>query len=159
MLNKPLLAFACLALVTAPSFAKKEREYEQAQTTVQSKTEEPWLKVQIQPGERDIIKRYYTEHPEALNQGEPIGKKKKNLPPGLKKKLERGGELPPGWQKKVARGEVMSDEVYYQSRPLSKEVIKLLPPPPPGTVVVVIQGKVVRLVEATRTIIDVFDLH
>ena len=159
MINKPLLAFACLALVTVTSFAKKEKDYEPAATTVPPKSGEPWLKVQIQANERDIITRYYSEHPEALNQGEPIGKKKKKLPPGLKKKLERGGELPPGWQKKVARGEVMSDDVYYQSRPLPREIIKILPPPPPGTVIVTVEGKVVRLLEATRTIVDVFDLH
>ena len=157
MLKEPLLAFAVLALLAAPCFAKKE--YEQPQAIVKSKSEEPWLKVQISSNEKDLIKRYYDEHPGALNQGEPIGKKKKKLPPGLKKKLERGGELPPGWQKKVARGEVMSDEVYYQSRPLPKDVIKILPPAPPGTIIVTIEGKVVRLLEATRTIVDVFDLH
>ena len=30
------------------------------------------------------------------------GPKYRNLPPGLQKKLARGGQLPPGWQKKFA---------------------------------------------------------
>lgn len=30
-----------------------------------------------------------------------FGNKYKNLPPGLQKKLARGGSLPPGWQKKI----------------------------------------------------------
>ena len=82
----------------------------------------------------------------------------KSLPPGLQKKVERGGELPPGWQKKVARGEVMDAEVYAHSRPLPPELLKRLPPQPRGTIVVTIEGKVVRLLEATLTILDVFDL-
>ncbi len=159
MLNKPLLALVLLSLITIPCFAKKEKEDEQAHTVVKSKSAEPLLKVQIQPNERDVINRYFSEHPEALSQGEPIGRKEKKLPPGLKKKLDRGGQLPPGWQKKVARGEVMPLDVYYQSRPLPKEIIGILPPPPPGTVIVTLEGKVVRLLEATRTIVDVFDLH
>jgi hypothetical protein len=36
--------------------------------------------------------------------------------------------------------------------------MKRLPPQPAGTIVITVQGKVVRLVEATLTILDVFDL-
>ncbi len=82
----------------------------------------------------------------------------KTLPPGLRKKVERGKELPPGWQKKIERGEVIDAQVYAHSRPLPPELRKRLPPPPPGTIVVTVEGKVVRLMEATLTILDVFDL-
>ena len=44
----------------------------------------------------------------AMNMGSGRNRPKKKLPPGLMKKLERGGELSPGWQKKVARGEVLA---------------------------------------------------
>jgi hypothetical protein len=37
-------------------------------------------------------------------------------------------------------------------------VVAKLPPPPKGTVVVVVQGKIVRLVEATLEILDVFEV-
>lgn len=82
----------------------------------------------------------------------------KTLPPGLQKKVERGRELPPGWQKKIARGEVLDARVYGHSRPLPPELLKRLPPQPSGTVVITVEGKVVRLIEATLTILDVFDL-
>ncbi len=85
-------------------------------------------------------------------------KKQKRLPPGLQKKLDRGGELPPGWQKKVARGEVMDGELYRQSRDLPPELRKRLPPSPAGTKIRQIEDKVVRILEATRVIVDVLDL-
>ena len=84
-------------------------------------------------------------------------KHQKRLPPGLQKKVERGGQLPPGWQKKVARGEVMSADVYKHCEPIAKEVLVKLPPQPQGTVLVRVEGKIVRLLEATKTIIDVLD--
>jgi hypothetical protein len=37
-------------------------------------------------------------------------------------------------------------------------VIVQLPPPPPGTVLVAIEGKVARLLLATREILDVFEV-
>ena len=40
-------------------------------------------------GEVRAIHEYYGAHPQSL-------------PPGLQKKLARGGTLPPGWQKKIA---------------------------------------------------------
>ncbi len=107
--------------------------------------------------ETSAIQQYYRAHPRPAppDQGK---KKKKKMPPGLIKKAERGGELPPGWQKKIARGEVMDPVVYRQSAPLPPELLRSLPPQPAGTVVVSVEGKIVRLVEATLTILDTFDL-
>lgn len=86
------------------------------------------------------------------------GKKPKGLPPGLAKKVERGGKLPPSWEKKCIQGEIMPPEVFKACKPLPKEVIVKLPPPPPGTILVAIEGKVARLMKATHEILDVFDL-
>ena len=36
----------------------------------------------------------------------------KQLPPGLQKKVEKGGELPPGWRKKLARGQTLDRSIY-----------------------------------------------
>lgn len=116
---------------------------------------EPWLKFTLTQEEQATIVKYYTSQ-SAKSQDENSGKKR--LPPGLKKKLERGGELPPGWQKKVARGEVMDVQVFQRAKPLSADLIRILPPQPRGTAIVVVEGKVVRLWEATRTIIDVLNL-
>lgn len=159
---KKLLAFAvCLALLTPCSYAKKNRkvsEHEAVKATSQDLVSNEWLDIEIIEPERERIREYYR-----LQQGDLItgkeGKKKKKLPPGLKKKLSRGGELPPGWQKKVAKGEVLDAEVYRNAAPFPDDLIKKLPPQPKGTVLIKVEGKIIRLIEATRTILDVFDLY
>ncbi len=111
----------------------------------------------VRADEVTAIRDYYRAHPASAP--EPAtGKKKKKIPPGLRKKVACGGALPPGWQKKVARGEVLDPVVYEHSRPLPPELVKTLPPQPQGTVIVTVEGKAVRLLEATLTVLDVFDL-
>ena len=121
-----------------------------------SSAKEPHVNVNVTIGapERDIIRAYVRTCVEA-----PKGKKSKGLPPGLAKKVARGGELPPGWQKKCVRGEIMPIEVHRHCLPLPPEIVVKLPPPPAGTILVAIDGKVVRLAKATREIHDVFDVH
>jgi hypothetical protein len=99
--------------------------------------------------EKRILRDYY---------GTEGSKKQKPLPPGLKKKVERGGELPPGWQKKMARGEVLPEDVYRYGRRLPDDVWRRLPRQPDGTSIIEVDGKVARIIDATRTVIDVFDL-
>jgi len=82
-------------------------------------------------------------------------KKKKALPPGLQKKVARGGQLPPGWQKKVARGEVLDGELYNSSISLPSDIIDILPTSPDGTSIRRIEDKVVRVIDATGVILDV----
>jgi hypothetical protein len=140
----PLALALCLAAVSAT--------HAQPATAPQAKPkgDEPWLKFTITSQEREVLKQHYgsSDHPA----------KQKPLPPGLQKKVARGGQLPPGWQKKVARGEVMPADVYKHTEPLSKVILVKLPPQPRGTILVKVEGKIVRLVEATKTIIDVLDL-
>ncbi|MBW1911075.1 MAG: hypothetical protein JRJ11_16315, partial [Deltaproteobacteria bacterium] len=57
------------------------------------------LDVEILPSDKEKIREYYQKDKEK-GVKEKKAKKKKALPPGLKKKVARGGELPPGWQKK-----------------------------------------------------------
>jgi hypothetical protein len=171
------LNLLCLLLVFALSpvyvYAEKEKSTNKKQSvdnqsSFQSNIQ-PWLKIGFTPKERNIIKQYFDE---LITKGEKKSKienkslpgnksktKKKSLPPGLAKKLARGGTLPPGWQMKVARGEVMDYEVYSQGQLLPEEILKKLPLGPDGTVLLKIGGKVVRLLEATRTIVDLFDLQ
>lgn len=106
----------------------------------------------ISQSERQIIESHLHEH--YVTQS---GKRKK-LPPGLAKKVARGKDLPPGWQKKIARGETMPEEVYKVARPLPKEILVKLPPPPAGTIMVAIEGKIARVLEKTRQILDVFEI-
>ena len=118
-------------------------------------TPEPLINVRISTNEQVIIQDYYQTHQLPLAE-KP---KKKKLPPGLQKKLARGGTLPPGWQKKVARGEVLDDQIYAAAHPLPPDLVRMLPPPPSGVVTIIVEGKLVRLIEASRTILDVFNIY
>ncbi len=114
----------------------------------------PNSKLVISAKEREII-QVYVNSQASSGHGD---KKHGGLPPGLAKKVERGGSLPPGWEKKVAVGQPMPPEVLKVAVPLPKEVVMKLPPSPVGTLTVAIDGKIVRLMEATKTILDVFDV-
>lgn len=103
--------------------------------------------------EREIIAAYVKQHG-----GDSKGKKGKGLPPGLAKKIARGGKLPPGWEAKVVRGQILSVEIFEHAHPLPRELTVQLPAPPVGTITIAIDGRLVRLFEATREILDVFEI-
>jgi len=88
----------------------------------------------------------------------PKHNKQKSLPPGLAKKVQNGGELPPGWQKKIAKGEVLDVDVYRNAVPLSKEEQHKYSSSKTGTKLLKIENKIIRVMDATRTIIDVFEI-
>ena len=92
-------------------------------------------------------------------QATPCGKHPRPLPPGLAKKVARGGSLPPGWEKKCVPGEKMVPEVYERCRPLPPQLVVKLPAPPASTITVAVDGKIVRLVQATLEILDVFNVN
>ena len=69
---------------------------------------------------------------------------------GIEKKYERTGELPPGWEKKLAVGNRLDRDIYNHARiivPLGED----------GLVTVRIENKVVRLIQATREIVEILD--
>ncbi len=155
----PVVAAAALTLAVAiiPARAAERRAPAGSRTAGEpSRLDERSLdKYRVGPYEMSAIRSYYQAHPAP----EPApAKKQKKIPRGLQKKVARGGALPPGWQKKVARGEVIDPVVYEHSRPLPPDLVRMLPPQPQGTVIVTVEGKAVRLLEATKTILDVFDL-
>jgi len=77
--------------------------------------------------------------------------KDKSLPQGLQMKLDRGGSLPPGWQRKLVRGEILEEPIYQHS-----EIV--IPVDSKGLLTVRIEGKLIKLVEATREIIEIVDI-
>jgi hypothetical protein len=77
--------------------------------------------------------------------------KNKPLPKGLQMKLDRGGSLPPGWQKKLVKGEILERPIYKHS-----EVV--IPLDSEGMLTVRVEGKLIRLIEATREIVEILDL-
>ncbi|GFD82595.1 hypothetical protein KUL118_54570 [Tenacibaculum sp. KUL118] len=76
--------------------------------------------------------------------------KDKDLPPGIEKKYERTGELPPGWEKKLSVGNRLDKHVYDHAR-------VIVPLGDDGLVTVRIENKVVRLIQATREIVEILD--
>jgi hypothetical protein len=123
-------------------------------TPAASAPEQSWLQMEITPLEKEIVKQHAADIRAA--QSKKSGSDK--TPPGRAQKVARHQKLPPGWQKKIVRGEVLPQTVYAQAQPLPEVVIWKLPPPPAGTILVTLDGKVVRLLESTRTIVDVFEL-
>ncbi len=108
----------------------------------------------ITPEEKKMIKKYF----KGVSAKKKDKVKKKALPPGLAKKLARGGTLPPGWQMKVARGEVMDYEAYNSASPLPEELLRKLSTIPEGTVLIQVGNKIVKVIEASRIIVDLFEI-
>lgn len=106
--------------------------------------------------EKSIIEDYYNKNA-ASGTGQYKGKKKE-LPKGLQKKLERGGELPPGWQKKLNRGEVLDPDLRYQSERLPEELLDRLQGEDVATEILRIQDKIIRVSKGQGTIVDMIDL-
>lgn len=75
--------------------------------------------------------------------------KEKKLPPGLQKKVQRGGELPPGWQKKLAKGSILERELYDRAHILNPVDIH-------GHEVIRIDDTTMRILRATGEIIHIF---
>lgn len=70
------------------------------------------------------------------------------LPPGLEKKAQQGKPLPPGWQKKLVRGHHLNDHIY-------QHAVIIHPADRSGIVTVRIEDRVLRLILATREIVDI----
>jgi hypothetical protein len=82
----------------------------------------------------------------------------KALPPGLQKKVASGKPLPPGWQARLARGEVLPEDVRDAGRRVDREEERKrgIEEGPEGTVTIDIDDRTVRIIEATREIVDIF---
>lgn len=102
--------------------------------------------------ERDIIVKYVSGFSATSSSRDAA------LPPGLAKKAARGRELPPGWQKKLAVGQPLPEDVFKVALPLPRELVVKLPPSPAGTITVAVEGRIVRLLEKTREILDIMEL-
>ena len=157
-----LMACAVLGLLLVTTAQAKSAKAPQKQATPAiaspaiASPEQPWLQVEITPLEKEIVQQHIGDI-RAMQSKKPASGKA--LPPGLAKKAARGAALPPGWQKKIARGEVLPPAVYAQAQPLPESIIRKLPPPPAGTILVILDDKLVRLLETTHTILDVFALQ
>lgn len=84
-------------------------------------------------------------------------KSKKPLPPGLQKKVARGGELPPGWKKKLEVGEVLDPEVDEVAETLPEEILRRLPESEVGAEIVRVGTQIIKVIKGSREIIDIID--
>lgn len=99
----------------------------------------------------------YEQYHEPRKDKKGNGQAGKPLPPGLQKKAEQG-RLPPGWQKKLKVGSVLPPDVLAVAEPLPPRLVAQLPAGPAGTITVHVDGQIIRVIEATRTIVDFFGL-
>ncbi len=82
-------------------------------------------------------------------------KKKKALPPGLKKKVASGKSLPPGWQKKIRKGEVLDQDVYINSVPLDFAKFPHIPHGNPLTEVIRVHDKILRIMKDSHEVLEI----
>ncbi|HCO60356.1 MAG TPA: hypothetical protein DIT58_09215 [Porticoccaceae bacterium] len=151
--RRGLILSLVFGLAATPVLAEHERERDRNRTLKHAVAEIILSEVLFGDHDRRVLKDYLRGE-----QWTPPGQRGKKLPPGLRKKLERGGELPPGWQKKLQRWEVLDDDVYRHSRRLPDAVLDDLLHQPEGTSIRRIEDRVVRILDATRTVLDVLYL-
>lgn len=73
-----------------------------------------------------------------------------NLPPGLQKKIERGGELPPGWRDKVRIGDRIDRDIYRYRHVLRDADDR-------GIATIQLGYRILRVIEDTREIIEILN--
>lgn len=82
----------------------------------------------------------------------------RQLPPGLEKNLKRGKPLPPGWQKKLAPGARLDDDIWNALTPLSYDMFPGMRRTP-NTRLYYHDNRVLRVMDATRVILDVININ
>ena len=78
----------------------------------------------------------------------------RSLPPGLAKKLRRGGDLPAGWQKKVSVGQPIPHEYLMYAKPVPRELEYQLTAGPVGSKILQLADRVVRIEAGTNMVLD-----
>jgi hypothetical protein len=123
-----VLVLSVAAVGAAPSQGKGKKQSGQEKSKQNSADSSVAINVVFASTDVIVLKDYYAP-------------RYRNLPPGLQKKVARGGQLPPGWQKKF--------------EPFPVEVERRLPPLPDGCRRGVIDGHGVIFNTRTNVIIDV----
>ena len=123
-------AIACAATTTLAAHQKSHGSHSKKarHETVVTEDRHVTAHVHFSRGEQRVIREYYTP-------------RYRSLPPGLQKKVARGGQLPPGWQKKL--------------QPFPAEVERRLSPLPRDCGRGVIDGHAVIYDTRSHAVIDV----
>ena len=102
---KILLSIALITCLSAGSLYAKKPEHAEKVKKHKKQKQHKKKKKHFSSNEKNIINEYY-----------------KNLPPGLQKKMKKGGRLPSGWSKKVLVGEPIPKEYIKIATPVSKDL-------------------------------------
>ena len=122
-------ALALAATVTVSANAKnKDSKRAAKKEAVATDVAPEATYVHFSLAEEQLIREYYAP-------------RSRSLPPGLQKKVERGGQLPPGWRKKV--------------QPFPYEIERRLAPMPRDCRRGVVDGHAVIYRTGSETVIDV----
>lgn len=97
----------------------------------------------------DTIRQYITGYRSNNNT--------RNLPPGLAKKVARGGDLPPGWQKKVSRGNTFPGDLWPFTSPVNYNQVPRFGDPGDGIDIYSIGNRLFKLNRSDNRILDILD--
>jgi hypothetical protein len=78
----------------------------------------------------------------------------RTLPPGLAKKLKRGGQLPHGWQTKVRVGQPIPHEYLRYAQAVPPRLESQLSAGPIGSKVLQLADRIVRIEAGTNMVLD-----
>lgn len=123
-----LLGVSAVGAAPLQGNGKNKKQSGQEKAKVKSADSSVAVHVVFGSGEVTTLRNYY-------------GPRYRNLPPGLQKKVARGGQLPPGWQKKF--------------EPFPADLERRFPPLPEGHRRGVFDGHAVIYNSRTNVIIDV----
>lgn len=130
------LFVACIAILALASFAwasqgKGNSKPKDNGKDKQSQAAAGAQSIRFSSSEIRLISDYYVS-------------RQQQLPPGLAKKVQRGGTLPPGWQKKV--------------QPFPRDLDTRLPAVPAGCSRVIYGPTAVLVQDATNLVLDILNL-
>ncbi len=144
-----------MALSLALSAQAKSKKFNNYQTSQEVTKDQEAIEqgAAFSPAERNLIRAQLLG-----KQTIPPQQNHDSLPAGLQKNVTRGKALPPGWQKKVAPGQSLDYQIYRQGESLPDVILRRLPPQPVGVEIMRVENKIIRVISATRVILDAFDL-
>lgn len=110
-----------------------------------SKASKDWHKAgKFESADRDQIHSHWKRYE----------KNARGLPPGLAKKVRKGGDLPPGWQKKLRHGWKIDDNDWRFFEPVGADYLPKGMHLPPDTGVYLFGDRMVRVHRPSREVVD-----
>ena len=109
-----------------------------------------WKKKKFNKQDKKVLTEWWTQQ-------KGVSNKHKQLPPGLQKKVERGGQLPPGWKQKLEIYTFLDPNVEIHATPLPED-IRTQVSDAKRTNTLQIEDQIVRVLAKSRRIVDILEL-